>query len=128
MKNAEGVDNRAAQSAAAARLIRQRAPEGAAAALLAYAPDADSDAAEDEIVASLAILGVHDGKVDAAVVAALKDKAPACRAAAGVVVGRSGTAEQAPTCRSCWPTRTPASASGRPRGCWPAATTSPCPP
>ncbi len=94
MKNAEGTENRAAQSAAAARLLRQRAPEGAAAALLAYAPDADNDAVENEVVASLAVLGVHDGKVDAAVVAALKDKAPARRAAAGVVVGRSGTAEQ----------------------------------
>ncbi len=93
-KNAEGVENRAAQSAAAARLIRRRAPDGAAAALLAYAPDADSDAVEDEIVAALAVLGVHDGKVDAAVVAALKDKAPGRRGAAGVVVGRSGTAEQ----------------------------------
>ena len=93
-KNAEGVENRAAQSAAAARLIRQRAPDGAAAALLAYAPDADSDAVEDEVVAALAVLGVHDGKVDAAVVAALKDKAPGRRAAAGVVLGRSGTAEQ----------------------------------
>ena len=94
LKNAEGTENRAAQSAAAARLLRQRAPEGAAAALLAYAPDADNDAVENEVVASLAVLGVHDGKVDAAVVAALKDKAPGRRAAAGVVVGRSGTAEQ----------------------------------
>ena len=93
-KNAEGTDNRAAQSAAAARLIRQRAPDGAAAALLAYVPDADSDAVEDEVVAALAVLAVRDGKVDAAVVAALKDKSPARRAAAAVVVGRSGTADQ----------------------------------
>ena len=94
LKNAEGIDTRAAQSAAAARLIRQRAPDGAAEALLAYLPDADSDAVEDEAFTALAVLGVHDNKVDPVVVAAVKDKAPARRAAAGLVVGRSGTAEQ----------------------------------
>ena len=37
---------------------------------------------------------MHDGKVDAFVVAALKDKQANRRAAAGVAVGRSGTPEQ----------------------------------
>ena len=155
MKNAEGTDSRAAQSAAAARLLRQRAPgpssprcsaasrtaampsapeetlavlavlaghEGdAAPVLLAYVPDADTDAVEDEVIASLAVLGVHDGKVDAAVVTALKDKVPSRRAAAAVVLGRSGTSEQRSRCSHCWaiPTRTSVSRrpgpAGRPR-------------
>jgi hypothetical protein len=94
MKGADGSNVRADQSAAAARLIRQRAPADAAAALLAYLPDADSDAVDEEVLASLAVLGVHDGKVDAPIVAALKDKAAARRAGAAVVFGRSGTTEQ----------------------------------
>ena len=91
---ADGLDARAAQSAAAARLIRQRAPAEAAAVLLAFMPDAENDEVEEEVVASLAVLGVHDGKVDAPLLAALKDKHAGRRAAAGVVVGRSGTPEQ----------------------------------
>jgi len=62
--------------------------------LLAYLPDADSDAVEDEVLASLAVLAVHDGKVDAPIAAALKDKLSSRRAAAGLVLGRSGTPEQ----------------------------------
>ncbi|HVS35019.1 MAG TPA: HEAT repeat domain-containing protein [Gemmataceae bacterium] len=80
---------------AVAVLAALKSHEGdAAAALLAFVPNADSDAVEDEVIASLAVLGVHDGKVDAGVVQALKDKAPSRRAAAAVVLGRSGTAEQ----------------------------------
>jgi len=94
IRTADGLEARAAQSAAAARLIRQRAPADAAAVLLAYTPDAESAEVEEEVVASLAVLAVHDGKVDAVVVAALKDKQANRRAAAGVVVGRSGTPEQ----------------------------------
>jgi gas vesicle protein len=127
VKNAADVENRAAVSAAAARLIRLQTPAAvaaflarlpspgdavatavdalsvadldrrdadAAAALLAYLPDAESDAVEDEVIASLAALGVHDGKVDAVVAAAIKDPVSSRRAAAAVVLGRSGTAEQ----------------------------------
>jgi hypothetical protein len=94
VKSADGADARAAEAAAAARLLRQRAPADAAPVLLAYTADADGVAVEEEVVASLAVLGVHDGKVDAAVLAALKDKDSAARAAAAAVVGRSGTPEQ----------------------------------
>ena len=94
IRTADGLEARAAQSIAAARLIRQRAPADAAAVLLAYTPDAESEEVEEEVLASLAVLAVHDGKVDAFVVAALKDKQANRRAAAGVVVGRSGTREQ----------------------------------
>jgi hypothetical protein len=62
--------------------------------LLAYVPDADNDAVEEEVLASLAVLAVHDGKVDAPIAAALKDKQSSRRAAAGLALGRSGTPEQ----------------------------------
>ena len=91
---ADGLETRAGQSAAAARLLRQRAPADAAAVLLAFAPDAETAEVEDEMLTDLALLAVHDGKVDAPLVAALKDKHAARRDAAGVVMGRSGTAEQ----------------------------------
>jgi HEAT repeat protein len=91
---AAGANDRAAQSAAAARLLRVKAPEGAVAVLLAYLPDADNDAVEEEVLLTLAALGVKDGKVDAALAAALKDKAAGRRGAAGLVLGRSGTADQ----------------------------------
>ncbi len=94
IRTADDLEARAAQSAAAARLIRQRAPADSAAVLLAYTPDAENDEVAEEVLASLAVLAVHEGKVDAAVVAALKDKNASRRAAAGVVVGRSGTPEQ----------------------------------
>ena len=68
--------------------------DAAVATLLAYVPDVETNAVEDDVTASLAVLAVHDGKVDAAVVAALKDKSLSRRAAAAVVVGRSGTVEQ----------------------------------
>jgi HEAT repeat protein len=94
LKNGMGTDAQAALSAAAARMIRARAPADAAAVLLAYMPDADNESVEDEVLASLAVLAVHDGKVDASIAAAIKDKQASRRAAAGLVLGRSGTPEQ----------------------------------
>jgi hypothetical protein len=94
LKNAAGTDSQAAQSAAAARLIRARAPADAAGVLLDYLSDADNDAVEDEVLAGLAVLAVHDGKVDARIAAVLKDKQSCRRAAAALVLGRSGTSEQ----------------------------------
>jgi hypothetical protein len=91
---AAGGNDRAALSAAAARVLRVKAPDGTVAVLLAYLPDADSDAVEDEVLLTLANLGVKDGKVDAPLAAALKDKAAGRRGAAGLVLGRSGTADQ----------------------------------
>jgi hypothetical protein len=80
--------------AAAARLLRARRPPGACAALVAYLPFAEDEAAADEAVATLVVLGVSDGRVDAAVAGALHDKAPARRAAAALLLGRSGSAGQ----------------------------------
>jgi hypothetical protein len=62
--------------------------------LVAYLPSADGQEVEEEVLNALVVLGVRDGKVDAALAAALADKAPERRAAAALVVGRSGTAEQ----------------------------------
>jgi hypothetical protein len=88
------AEERSALTAAAARVFRAKTPDGAAAVLLAFLPDADGDAAEEETLAALATTAVKDAKVDAAVAAALKDKNPARRAAAALVLGRSGTDDQ----------------------------------
>jgi HEAT repeat protein len=81
-------------SAAVVRLVRTRPPAGAVAVLLAYLPEAEDETVEDETVMALAVLGVSDGKVAAAVADALKDADPVLRSAAAVILGRSGTAEQ----------------------------------
>ncbi|HKI38452.1 MAG TPA: HEAT repeat domain-containing protein [Gemmataceae bacterium] len=83
-----------ARTAAAARLLAARKPAGAAAALVGHLPFAEDDAASDEIVRALIAVGAPDGKVDAAVSDALSDKDPARRAAAALLLGRHGSAEQ----------------------------------
>jgi hypothetical protein len=69
--------------AAAARLLRQRKPAGAADVLLAYLPFADNDAIADEVRTTLAAVAVRDGRPEKALVAALADKSPLLRGAAG---------------------------------------------
>jgi hypothetical protein len=83
-----------ALAGAAARRLRAVRPAGAVAVLLAYLPAADDAAAEEEVLMTLIVLGVRDGKVDPELAAALHDRTPERRAAAGLVLGRSGTAEQ----------------------------------
>lgn len=78
----------------AARLLRARKPDRSCAVLLAYLPYADDDAAEEEVVAALAVLGVRAGRLDPLLLEALTDAAPARRAAAAALVGRLGTADQ----------------------------------
>lgn len=79
---------------AAARLLAARQPAGAAAVIVAYLPLASDEAVAEELLATLARVGVRDGQVDPAVAAALDDAAPVRRAAAAWAVGRSGGAEQ----------------------------------
>jgi HEAT repeat protein len=79
---------------AAVRVLAARKPPGAVEVLLGYAPFADDDTVADEVRNALAALAVHDGKPDPGLVAALADKAPARRAAAGVALARAGVAEQ----------------------------------
>jgi hypothetical protein len=81
--------NEATLAAAAARVLAARKPDGTAAVLLAYLPNAPDEAVEAAVLAALAGAGLRDGKADAALVAALKDKEAVRRAAAASVVGRA---------------------------------------
>lgn len=76
--------------AAAARVLVIRKPLEAVEVLLAFLPDAADRTEEDWIVAALTALGVRDGKVDTALVAALTDKLPLRRAIAGEVLAAVG--------------------------------------
>jgi RNA polymerase sigma factor (sigma-70 family) len=79
--------------AAAARLVKGRRPEGGAVVLLSFIPFAEVEAVDD-VLDALCRLAVLDGKVQAPVLAALKDPIVARRAAGAVLVGAFGTAEQ----------------------------------
>jgi hypothetical protein len=81
-------------SQAAVRTLRAKAPAEAVQVLFDYLPTADSEATEEEVLNTLAILSIKDGKIDKVLEDALKDKQPMRRAAAGLVLGRSGTADQ----------------------------------
>jgi hypothetical protein len=83
-----------ALSQAAVRALRAKAPAEAVQVLFDYLPTADNEATEEEVMSTLAILGVKDGKIDKVLEEALKDKQATRRAVAGLVLGRSGTAEQ----------------------------------
>jgi HEAT repeat protein len=74
--------------AAAARLLVVRKPTGAAGVLLNYAPFADDEGLEEEVLTCLGQLAIHDGKVDPVLTDGLKDKFGAKRAAAGWVLAR----------------------------------------
>jgi HEAT repeat protein len=76
--------------AAVVRLLVARKTPGAVEALLAYLPFTDSETVSDEIRTALAELAVQDGKADKTLIAALKDKLAARRAAAGEALARAG--------------------------------------
>jgi HEAT repeat protein len=80
--------------AAAARLLVVRNPAGAALALLKYAPYADDEWLEEEVLDCLGKLAIHGGKVDSVLSSALKDALPARRAAAGYLLGKMGDLDQ----------------------------------
>jgi HEAT repeat protein len=82
-----------AQLTAAARLMADRRPDGAAEALLAYLPSAEDEAVEESVLVALAVVGLRDGKPEAAVAAALTDKEPLRRAGAAYVLGRATATE-----------------------------------
>jgi hypothetical protein len=88
-----GLD--AALTAAAARLLVERRPDGAVPALLAYVPFNDDEYSETAVLEALAALAVRDGRADPALLAALDDKEPARRAAAAFAVGKAGPEERA---------------------------------
>ena len=76
-------------TSAAARVLALRRPDGAAASLLAYLPSNDEDIVEESVFAALREVGLHDGKPDPAVTAALTDRQAIRRAAAAHVQGRA---------------------------------------
>jgi HEAT repeat protein len=82
----------------AARLLALRRTAGAVEALLAFVPNAEEDAV-DEIRAALILLATRDGKADPALIAALTDKSPERRIAAGVALARGGPKDQQPDVR-----------------------------
>jgi HEAT repeat protein len=86
--------NDAALTTAAARVLAARKPDGAAAVLLAYLPGAPDEAVAEAALTALTAVGLRDGKPDAALVVALKDKEVVRRAAAASVVGRAAAAER----------------------------------
>src|SRR5262245_840794 len=75
---------------AAARLLAERRPAGAAEVVLRFFPLAGDEELEEELLAALAAVASPGGKTDPAVAAALKDAAPVRRGAAAWALGRSG--------------------------------------
>jgi HEAT repeat protein len=68
-------------------------PARALQALLAYAPFADDESVEQEVLGCLTLLSVRDARIDPVLVSALHDPLPPRRAAAAHVLGRVGTRE-----------------------------------
>jgi hypothetical protein len=89
-----GHASEAAQAGAAAHLLALRKPAGAVESLIAYLPFNEDEWVEEEVLAALRELGQHEGKLDVALLPALKSPFAARRAAAAYVVGRYGDAEQ----------------------------------
>ena len=84
---------------AAARLLTKKRPDGTAAALLGILPSTEDEAVADEIRNALVKLAGKDGKAEPAIVAALTDKSPARRAAAGYALVRAGAEQEMPAVR-----------------------------
>jgi HEAT repeat protein len=80
-------------SAAAVRLIAQRKPDGATAALLAYLPYSEDDSIQEEIRSALTSMAYHDGNADPALLKALEDESPLRRSTAVDVLCQNGLAE-----------------------------------
>jgi hypothetical protein len=81
-------------AASAARVLRAKKFGGMVNALLDYLPSATDATVEDEVTITLAVVGVKDGKPDRVFAGVLKDRDPVRRAAAALVLGRSGNSEQ----------------------------------
>src|SRR5206468_6247875 len=75
-------------AAAGARLLATRQPPGATYIILSYFPFADDETVEEELLTTLAAVGVRGGKADPLLIAALKDAKPVRRAAGAFVLGR----------------------------------------
>jgi HEAT repeat protein len=84
---------------AAVRQLGRTKDPAAAGVLLGYLPTADQEGLADEVRETLTSLAVREGKADAAVVAALADKDPLRRAAAGAALARAKVADELPAVR-----------------------------
>jgi hypothetical protein len=82
-----------ALSAAAARLVARRPPDGAADVLLNYLPLADDETVGDEVRDALAAVARADRRSDAVLLKALDDPLPLRRGAAAEALARSGRPE-----------------------------------
>lgn len=78
---------------AAVRLVSRLRPKGTLEALLDFLPKVDDSWLEEEILRSLGRLGLKDGKVDPALMEALKDPLSPRRAGAGYVLASRGGAK-----------------------------------
>jgi HEAT repeat protein len=74
----------------AARLLGARKPTGAAEVLMNYLPYADDDAVFTEVEQALVAVAMKSGKVDPAILKALKDKVALRRGAAAHIVCKAG--------------------------------------
>jgi hypothetical protein len=78
---------------AAAQVLKDRRPPGAAAVLLAYLPCSDEEGMEDIWLDVLRAVGLPEDRPDPALLTALQAKQPRVRAAAAHVFGRASSAE-----------------------------------
>jgi hypothetical protein len=85
--------------AAVVRLLAARKPAGVVAVTLAFLPFADNDSVAEEAGTLLVKLAAQGGKADPVLVAALADRAPVRRAAAGQALARAVLAEHLPAVR-----------------------------
>jgi hypothetical protein len=88
-----------ALSAAAARLVAARKPEGAVSVLLAYLPVADDENVTEEVRNALAAVALTGGRPDPLLERTLEDPLPVKRAAAAEALIRSGRPEAIETSR-----------------------------
>jgi hypothetical protein len=80
-------------SAAAARAVAKKKPDGAVDVLLAFLPFADDETVADEIHETLAALAAGGGKGDPALLKALDDPRPTYRSTAGEALIRANIAD-----------------------------------
>ena len=85
--------------AAAARMLAVRKPAGTTEVLLAYMPSVEDDMVGESVRSTLTALAMRDDKPDAALVAALGDKSPVRRGAAGAALCRAKADDLKPAIR-----------------------------
>ncbi|HWG41678.1 MAG TPA: HEAT repeat domain-containing protein [Gemmataceae bacterium] len=91
--------SRSTLPAAAARILVQRTPHDAAAALLDYLPFADNPEVIQAVTTALAAIAAPKGKPDPALLRGLTDPLAVRRAAAGIALCRATSPDQVPAVR-----------------------------